>query len=129
MRIPLRALVAWLTMGALFVTSPVRAQQHVVDSTLLQQAIAEQRAVDDVHRQSIERALMQPEVQAVAARLGLDIKDARTAVASITGDELAAVAATAQAVNAELAGGQGPTITISLVVLLLVIIIVILIAD
>ena len=127
MRIPVRALVTWLTVGALLVTSPAWAQQHVIDSIVLQQAIAEQRAVDDANRQLIERVLVRPEVQTVAARMGLDIKDARTAIAGISGEELAAVAQTAAAVD--LAGGQGPTITISLVVLLLVIIIVILLAD
>ena len=127
MRIPVRALVTWLTVGALLVTSPAWAQQHVVDSTILQQAIAEQRALDDANRQLIARVLVRPDVQVVAARMGLDIKDARTAIASISGEELATVASTAAAVD--VAGGQGPTITISLVVLLLVIIIVILIAD
>ena len=127
MRIPVRALVTWLTVGALLVTSPAWAQQHVVDSIVLQQAIAEQRAVDNANRQLIERVLVRPEVQTVAARMGLDIKDARTAIAGISGEELAAVAQTAAAVD--VAGGQGPTITISLVVLLLVIIIVILLAD
>jgi hypothetical protein len=127
MRIPVRPLVSWLTVGALLVTSPAWAQQHVVDSIVLQQAIAEQHAVDDANRQLIERVLVRPEVQTVAARMGLDIKDARTAIAGISGEELAAVAQTAAAVD--LAGGQGPTVTISLVVLLLVIIIVILLAD
>jgi hypothetical protein len=127
MRISVRALVTWMTVGALLVTQPVWAQQHVVDSTILQQAIADQRELDDANRQLIERVLVRPDVQVVAARLGLDIKDARTAIASISGEELAAVANTAAAVD--VAGGQGPTVTISLVVLLLVIIIVILIAD
>jgi hypothetical protein len=130
MRIPVRALITWLTVGALLVTSPAWAQQHVVDSTVLQQAIAEQSAVDAAHRQVVERVLARPDVQVVAARLGLDIKDARTAIAGLGHDELAAIAQTAQAVDQDLAGGvNNPTITISLVTLLLIIIIVILIAD
>jgi hypothetical protein len=127
MRIPVRALVTWMTVGAFFVTQPAWAQQHVIDSTVLQQAIADQREIDDANRQLIERVLVRPDVQVVAARMGLDIKDARTAIATISGEELAAVASTAAAVD--VAGGQGPTVTISLVVLLLVIIIVILLAD
>ena len=127
MRIPVRALITWLTVGALLVTSPAWAQQHVVDSTIMQDAIARQQAVDAANRRVVERVLARPDVQVVAARLGLDIKDARTAIAGISGDELAAVAQTAGA--ADLAGGQNPTITISVVVLLLIIIIVILIAD
>jgi hypothetical protein len=127
MRIPVRAFITWLTVGAVLVASPAWAQQHVVDSTVLQQAIAEQAAVDTAHRQVVERVLARPDVQVVAARLGLDIRDARTAIAGISGEELAAVAQTAQTVD--LAGGQNQTITISVVTLLLIIIIVILIAD
>ena len=129
MRIPVRALITWLTVGALLVASPAWAQQHVVDSAVMQDAIARQSAVDAANRRVVERVLARPDVQVVAARLGLDIKDARTAIAGISGDELAAVAQTAWAADTDLAGGQNPTITISVVVLLLIIIIVILVAD
>ena len=130
MRIPVRTFITWLTVCALLVSSPVWAQQHVIDSTVLQQAIAEQQSVDAANRQMVERVLARPDVQVVAAKLGLDIKDARTAIAGINGAELAAVAQTAQAADQDLAGGlSNPTITISLVTLLLIIIIVILVAD
>jgi len=130
MRIPVRTFITWLTVCALLVSSPVWAQQHVIDSTVLQQAIAEQQSVDAANRQMVERVLARPDVQVVAAKLGLDIKDARTAIAGINSVELAAVAQTAQAVDQDLAGGlSNPTITISLVTLLLIIIIVILVAD
>jgi len=130
MRIPVRTFITWLTVCALLVSSPAWAQQHVIDSTVLQQAIAEQQSVDAANRQMVERVLARPDVQVVAAKLGLDIKDARTAIAGINGVELAAVAQTAQAVDQDLAGGlSNPTITISLVTLLLIIIIVILVAD
>jgi len=130
MRIPVRTFITWLTVCALLVSSPAWAQQHVIDSTVLQQAISEQQSVDAANRQMVERVLARPDVQVVAARLGLDIKDARTAIAGINGVELAAVAQTAQAVDQDLAGGlSNPTITISLVTLLLIIIIVILVAD
>jgi hypothetical protein len=130
MRIPVRTFITWLTVCALLVSSPVWAQQHVIDSTVLQTAIAEQQSVDAANRQMVERVLARPDVQVVAARLGLDIKDARTAIAGINSEELAAVAQTAQAVDQDLAGGlSNPTITISLVTLLLIIIIVILVAD
>jgi hypothetical protein len=130
MRSHVRAFTTWLTAAALFVASPVWAQQHVVDSTIMQRAIADQLAVDAANRQVIERVLARPEVQQVALRLGLDVKDARTAIAGAGGAELAAIAQTAEAVDRDLAGGVGnPTITISLVTLLLIIIIVILIAD
>jgi hypothetical protein len=129
MRIRVRALITWLTVGALLVASPAWAQQHVVDSTTLQQAIAAERDADAANRQVIERVLARPDVQAVAGKLGLDVKDARTAIASLSGDDLAAVAQSAQAAEADLAGGQSRTVTISLTTLLLIIIIVILVAD
>ena len=130
MRIHFRTFIAWLTVCALLVSSPAWARQHVIDPTILQQAIAQQQSVDATNRQTVERVLARPDVQVVAARLGLDIKDARTAIAGISGDELAAVAQTAQAADQDLAGGLGnPTLTISLVTLLLIIIIVILLAD
>ena len=86
MRIPVRTFITWLTVCALLVSSPAWAQQHVIDSTVLQQAIAEQQSVDAANRQMVERVLARPDVQVVAARLGLDIKDARTAIAGINGD-------------------------------------------
>ena len=129
MRNRLRTFITCVTAGALLTASPVWAQQHVVDSAILYGAIAEQHAADAANRQTIERVLARPDVQVVAARLGLDIKDARTAIASASGEELAVVAQTAQAVDQDLAGGQNQTITISVVTLLLIIIIVLLIAD
>jgi hypothetical protein len=96
---------------------------------VLQQAVADRQAVEASNRQTIDRVLARPDVQAAAARLGLDVKDARTAVASIGGEELAAVAQAAQAVDVDLAGGQNRTVTISITTLLLLIIIIILIAD
>jgi hypothetical protein len=130
MRIPVRTFITWLTVCALLVSSPAWAQQHVIDSTVMQQAIAEQQSRDTANRQTIERVLARSDVQVVAARLGLDVKDARTAIAGISGEELAAVAETARSADQDLAGGLGnPTITISLVTLLLIIILVILIAD
>ena len=130
MRIPVRTLITWLTVCALLTSSPAWAQQHVIDSNVLQQALAAQQSADVTNRQTIERVLARTDVQVVAARLGLDIKDARTAIAAISGEELAAVAETARAVDQDLAGGlANPTLTISLVTLLLIIIIVILLAD
>jgi hypothetical protein len=122
--------VTWLTAAALLVaTTPAAAgEQHVVDATVLHQAIADRAAADAANRQTVERLLSRPEVEVVAARMGLDIKDARTAVGTLTSQDLALVAGHASAVEADLAGGQR-TIVISLTTLLLIIIIIILLVD
>ena len=60
--------------------------------------------------------------------LGLDVRRAETAVATLQGPELERVAQQARAAN-ELLSGGAHTIQISIVTLLLIIIIVILLAD
>jgi hypothetical protein len=60
--------------------------------------------------------------------MGLDLKDARSAIATLDSQDLALVAQQAGAVESDLAGGQR-TIVISVTTLLLIIIIVLLIAD
>jgi hypothetical protein len=125
-----RALTTCFTVVAMLVaTTPTWAEeQHVVDSTVLQQAIAEHAATDAANRQTIDRVLARPDVAAVAARMGLDLKDARGAIATLDSQDLALVAQQAGAVESDLAGGQR-TIVISVTTLLLIIIIILLIAD
>ena len=128
MRICVRAMTVWLTVGALLMSSPAWAQQHVVDPEMMQQAIAQKHAADAANRQVVERVLARPDVQVVAARMGLDVKQARVALAQLSSEDLAAVAQPAQAVDADLAGGQN-YVVISVTTLLLIIILVILIVD
>jgi hypothetical protein len=129
MRTRVRALVTWFTVGAvLAATAPISAQQHVVDPAMIHQAIADQHATDRANRQLVERVLATSEAEAMAARMGLDLKDARTAIGQRDGQDLEALAQQARAVESDLAGGQR-TIVISLTTLLLIIIIILLIAD
>ena len=109
--------------------TPLRAQQqHVVDSSALQQAIVDARATDAANRQAVERVLVRPEVQQKAAQLGLDVRRAESALKVMTSEELAKAATAAKAVETDLAGGDR-TITISLTALLIIILLVVLIAD
>jgi hypothetical protein len=81
-----------------------------------------------VNRQTVRRVLTHPQVREVADRFGLSVQRAETAMASLSGAELAELAASARAVEDELVGGQR-VIVISVTTLLLIIIIVLLIAD
>jgi hypothetical protein len=132
MHISVRAGVAWVTLAAMLVSSsPAWAQpqrQHIADSAVLEQAIADRHAIDAANRELLTRVLDRSDVRAVAERMGLDVKDARSALGNLTSDELAAVASHARAVEADLAGGA-QTVTISITTLLLIIIIILLIAD
>lgn len=123
-----RSVAVWMTLCALLVSSPAWAQQHIADSAQMQQAIAAKASTDEANRQVVRNVLDRSDVQALANQMGLDVRQAKTAVAQLSGDELASLAQSASAAQADLAGGSN-TITISVTTLLLIIIIIILIAN
>ena len=98
------ALVVWL---------PVSAQQrHVADQATLDQVVADHvhQTADD--REAIMRVLEIDQVRKLAEGVGLDLKRAEAAVATLDGVELGVIAAQARTVNDALVGGQS-NITIS----------------
>jgi len=119
-----------ILLCAIFAAGPVRAQQaHVVDSRGMEQAIAERTADTLAKRQTVRTALQQPEVQRVAARLGLDIARADAAVATLDGGDLDRAAAQAQVVNDEIAGGQTVRLNLLWIIIALLVIILIVVAS
>jgi hypothetical protein len=121
-------LVALLLIPMFLVSSPAFAQQaRVVDEAAMSQALAGKAAGERAQREQVLRVLERDDVREVAARLGLDVADARAAVSTLGGAELGTLAQYADAVEAEaLAGGQ--RVVISVTALLLIIIIIILLA-
>jgi hypothetical protein len=100
---------------------------------------AQPSAIDEVLQQHVDsaaadgavvqRVLEQPAVRELAGELGLDIRRAQAAVATLDPAQLAELAARADAVDRALTGGQG-SITVSttlLIIGLLVLIILILV--
>jgi hypothetical protein len=122
-----RTTTASLALVALLVSSPSWAQQHIADPAAMQQAIARQQATDTANRQIVMKVLTRADVQTVAARMGMDVKTAETAVAQLTGDDLAQAASSARAIDAGPAAGS-QDIVISTTTLLLIIILILLIA-
>ena len=100
---------------------------HVVDQSAIQQALADRATDTAAKRQAIRVALHQPDVVRVAERLGLDIARAETAVATLDGAELGQLAAQAELLNGELAGGRSFTTNAIIILagLLLVLLIVV----
>ncbi len=123
-------LVALLLLPLFLVSSPALAQQaRVVDASALDAALAGKAATEQDQRDTVLRVLDRDDVREMAARLGLDMGDATSAVATLDGAELSRIAQHAGALEAAaLAGGQG-RIVISVTTLLLLIIIIILLAD
>ena len=97
----------------LVVWQPVSAQQrHVADQATLDQVVADhvRQSVDD--REAIRRVLENEQVRKLAEGVGLDLKRAETAVATLDEDSLAVIGAQAHATSDALSGGQS-TVTVS----------------
>jgi hypothetical protein len=117
------AIVLLLAVAA---SIPASAQQaHVADQTTLDRAVADhvRQAADD--RQEVLRVLEKEQVRELAEGLGVDLKQAQTAIATLNETELGAIATQARAVNDALAGGQS-TVTISTTVIIIGLLILIL---
>ena len=125
----IRSHVLAVLIAALLWSPTAWAQQtHVADAAAMQAALAKKVAAEDAQRQAVLEVLSHPQVRQVADQFGLTVKDARSAVAQLSGSELAELAEPTRALAAELTGGQN-VIVISVTTLLLIIIIVLLIAD
>jgi hypothetical protein len=115
-----------LLIVSLLAASPAWAQQHVVSQSDLQQAMIDKAASDAASRELVLSVLRHEAARDVAERMSLDLTRAEQAVATLDGEQLAAVAASAQVVDAELSG-EATYVTLSLTALLLIIIIIILV--
>jgi hypothetical protein len=101
----------------------------VVDNQALSAALAGRVDAERAQRDAVQRVLGRDDVRAIAARMGLDMAQATSAVATMAGPELAAAAQQATAVESAALAGGASTVVISTTTLLLVLIIVILLAN
>lgn len=62
--------------------------QHIADAAALRRAIDAQTVRDDANRQTVRDALQRDDVREAARALGLDVKAAEDALATMTSDEL-----------------------------------------
>ena len=102
------------------------ATQSAIDAALQQHV---SRAAAD--RADVLRVLDHPAVKEVADRAGIDLRRAASAVATIDGQELDALAAQARQAEQALAGGQSKVVisTTVLIIALLVLILLIVAID
>jgi hypothetical protein len=103
---------------------------HAAPSSAMDEALQQHVDSTDTDRALVQRVLEQPDVRALAAELGVDVRRAQSAVTTLEGAPLSRLAAQAQQVEqAALAGGQGSvTISYTLIIIgLLVLILLILV--
>lgn len=123
-------IVALLLLPVLLVSSPALAQQaRVVDTAAMSQALAGKVESESAQREQVRRVLGRADVRDMAARMGLSVEQADSAVATLSGPELDALAQHVGAVEAGALAGGANTIVISVTTLLLLLIIVILLAN
>lgn len=123
-------LVALALLPLFLLSSPAFAQQaRIVDAAALHGALASQAATERDQRAQVLRALDRADVGEMAARLGLDLGNARSAVSTLGGADLGALAQHAGALEAAGLPGGASTIVISTTTALLIIIIIILLVK
>lgn len=128
MRTFLSALGILLTVCA--AVPQVNAQtSHAAPQSVLDAALQQHVASASARREDVLRVLNHPEVKAVASQVGIDLRSAATAVATLDGAELTEIASQAQQVERALEGGQSRiTVSTTLIIIGLLILILIIVA-
>lgn len=106
---------------------PARAQQ-IIPPGAIDEALTHKAADVTAKQQAITTALQQPDVERVATSLGVDIARANAAVATLAGADLDRIAAQAQLVNDQIAGGQTVRLNLLWVIIGLLVLILIIVA-
>lgn len=122
------ALVAYFGLAPLGGVALAQQSQSIVTDADLGAALSLRSNEVRTARQTVIRVLQRADVQALAAGLGVDMRDAESAVYTLDAADLQTAASHAVTLDDALSGGDR-TITISLVAALLIVIIVILVAD
>jgi hypothetical protein len=114
------------------VVPPVHAQtSHAAPQAALDAAIQDHASATAADRETILRLLERPDVKAVAGDLGLDLRRAQSAIATLEGPQLTELAAQARQAEQALAGGQSRVVisTTMIIIALLVLILIIVAVD
>ena len=117
---------------ALLIMAPaVNAQDHVIARVALDKAVQQRVSQEQGDREVILSLLRRQQVRDIAAKAGLSIEKAETAVTMLHGRDLQEAAQQARQAQDSLAGGAS-TVTIStttIIIVLLIIILIVVIAD
>jgi hypothetical protein len=117
---------------ALLIMAPaVGAQDHVIGRAALDQAVQQRVTQDQADREAIQSLLQRQDVRDIAAKAGLSIDKAQTAVTMLHGKDLQDAARQARQVQDTLAGGASTIVisTTTIIIILLLIILIVVIAD
>ena len=117
------------TLAVMLCAPAAWAQQtHIVNKSALDQAVQQRVSQDQADREALRTFLQNPAVKSVAAKAGLSVDRAESAVSTLQGSELRQAANQARAVNADLAGGATVVITTTTIIIVLLVILLIVLA-
>ncbi len=129
MRIVRRSLAVCLAV--LLMARAVSAQDHVISKSALDKAIQDRVSQEQADREAILSLLQRSEVRDIAAKAGLSLDKAQTAVSALQGKDLQQAAQQARQVKNSLAGGSTTVVisTTTIIIVLLIVILIVVIAK
>ena len=88
--------------------TPLRAsqEQSVVDRATLDRAVAAKVESEDGSRDAIRNLLQRPDVSSLVEGMGVDVKRAHAAVATLDAEDALFLGSLAETIDTQLAGGQ-----------------------
>ncbi len=126
MRTPVSVLVILLTV--LTAVPRVHAQaSHTATQSAIDAALEQHVSSVAADRADVLRVLEHPAVKEVAARAGIDLRRAASAVTTVEGHQLEAMASQARQVEQALAGGQSRVVISTTVIIIALLVIILLI--
>jgi hypothetical protein len=107
--------------------APVTPVAHAASPAALDAALQQHTSDTAAERDAVLRVLDHAEVKDVAGRMGIDLRQAKSAVATMSAEQLAQVSVQAKAVDQALSGGASTLVisTTTIVIILLVVILLI----
>ena len=100
------AILVVLTLLPAAAPSWADQEQSVVDQGTLDRAVAAKVESEDGSREAIRNLLQRPEVRDLAGGLGVDVKRASDAVATLSSEDAVFWGSLADGIDTQLAGGQ-----------------------
>jgi hypothetical protein len=126
MRTPVSILAILLTV--LTAVPRVHAQRsHTATQSAIDSALEQHVSSAEADRAAVLRVLEHSAVKEVAASAGIDLRRAASAVATVDGQELGALAAQARQVEQALAGGQSRVVISTTVIIIALLVLILLI--
>jgi hypothetical protein len=117
-------------LAVVFMAPMASAQDHVIGQSTLDKAVQQRVTREQADRDAILSLLQRADVREVAAKAGLSLDKAQTAVSALQGADLQQAASQARQVQNDLAGGSTIVIsTTTVIIVLLLIILIVVVAD